>query len=83
MSPYVEDNVLNKVEIVLPRNVVETCYLLPTGVGTEFLSTNNARATFTRTHVFKSDDESVRLQITGKNVVEEVSLMYELVETHN
>lgn len=61
-----ENNVLSKVELVLPRNVIETCYMLPLGVGANFISTNITRATMTKIHVYKGNDESVKISVTGR-----------------
>ena len=65
MTAISENGILSRLELVLPRHVIETCYLLPTGVGTEFLSSNICKATMTRTNVFKAEDQSVKIEITG------------------
>ena len=61
-----EGVVISRLELVLPKNVLQTCVTLQKGFAAEFLSTNFQKNTSNRIKVAKQIDESVRLTVTGK-----------------
>lgn len=75
-----EGNTLSSFEIVLPANVVETCYVLRPEEGTEFLATNVAKRTTTRMKLKKQIDSSVRIQLTVHSLIEADSMQPENVK---
>ena len=59
--------VLSSVELVLPPNVVETCYNLKREVQARFRAVNNEEKTKSEITVEKQNDDSVRIHVLGKS----------------
>jgi len=60
-----ENDVLSDVEVILPREVVETCRDLQQGGTSCFLSVNKQDCTTSQLIIHKLHDDSIKIRITG------------------
>ena len=64
-----ESEVLSDVEVILPREVMETCRDLQQGGTSCFLSVNKHDCTTSQLIIHKLQDDSIKIRITGTPVV--------------
>jgi len=60
-----ESEVLSDVEVILPREVMETCQDLQQGGTSCFLSVNKQDCTTSQLFIHKLNDDSIKIRITG------------------
>lgn len=60
-----ESEVLSDVEVILPREVMETCRDLQQGGTSCFLSVNKQDCTTSQLIIHKLHDDSIKIRITG------------------
>lgn len=61
-----EKDVLSKVELILPANVVEACYNLERNVHAYFMAVNQQDRTSSEITLYKLKDDSVKIRVTGE-----------------
>lgn len=64
-----ESEVLSDVEVILPREVMETCRDLQQGGTSCFLSVNKQNYTTSQLIIHKLNDDSIKIRITGTLVI--------------
>lgn len=65
MSPRGDFDGPAAVELILPANVIETCYNLKPGKRVEFITANLEENYTNHVHVVKLRDFSVKLKVSG------------------
>ena len=67
MADDADKDVLSKVQLILPKNVIDTCYRLKSQCKATFLATNSEQRTQTELKLKRLYDDSIRLNVTGRN----------------